>query len=422
MKKRTDRKIAVGGVAVTAVVLPGIMVILAQTGVGRPVSSNGTPEAAAGSEQPVEMPGPGVGMPSVPPTTSPSASPTPSTSYPFSSGHPTVKVADPDRQPRLHGKKTGLPKGAESARNGNGVYRSSDDGAKVTAVKKVSKYQFDVTIAAPALGSSVKTRVLVPKSWSAGATRTWPVVYAYHGGRNNYQSWTKDSNLAQVAAGDDVMVVMPEGGSGGSYTNWWNGGKGGIPEWETFHIQEVIQLMERNFHAGTARAAIGLSSGGQGAITYAERHPGLFRYAASYSGALNITAPGMPTVLTSMDSGGGVDRYAIWGEPIRDRANWQAHDATVMVGRLKGIGVYVSSGNGQPGPYDKSGTAPWDAGRVGENFAGTMNANFVKAARQAGVAVTANLYGPGTHKWAYWKRELVASWPAITTAIGAGRS
>ena len=48
---------------------------------------------------------------------------------------------------------------------------------------------------------------------------------------------------------------MPEGANG-SYTDWYNYGKGGVPKWETFHTKEVIQLMERNYHAGTARAVM----------------------------------------------------------------------------------------------------------------------------------------------------------------------
>ncbi|WP_160822445.1 alpha/beta hydrolase family protein [Actinomadura sp. J1-007] len=300
MKKRTDRMIAVGGVAASAVLLPGIMVVLAQTGIG--TSSHhrkpGATESPAGAELSGGDP---VAQPSIPYTPYPSSTKKPKTggSYPFGSGPATPAPSDPDRDPGSHGKKPHMPKGSKSVRNS---YRKADDGAKITAVKKTGTRQYDVSIATPALGKTVKTRVLVPKSWKAGSKRSWPVVYAYHGGENTYTSWTKDSNIESVAAPYDVMVVMPEGGWRGSYTNWWNGGRGGIPAWETFHTSEVVQLMERNFHAGTSRAAIGLSSGGQGSITYAERHPGLFRYAASYSGALNITAPGMPTALMMMNN------------------------------------------------------------------------------------------------------------------------
>ncbi|MFD0688190.1 alpha/beta hydrolase [Actinomadura fibrosa] len=415
MKKRTDRKIAIAGTAAAAVLLPAVMVGLAQAGVG---TSSAKKESASENE-PIPSFGPLAQQAQASVSASPSASPKAApklpakalTTNPFTTGGGSPSANDPDRNAAQHGKKPHMP-----ASDGLKGYKTADDGAKITKVAKVNSSQFDVTIASPALGAEVKTRVMIPKGWKQSSTRTWPVVYAYHGGNNKYTSWTKDSNIAKVAAGYSAMVVMPEGGWNGSYTNWWNGGRGGIPEWETFHINEVIPLMERNFHAGSSRAAIGLSSGGQGAITYTERHPGLFKYVASYSGPLNITAPGMPAVLTAMNKEAGT---SIWGDPVTNRANWQAHDGTVMVAKLKGVGVYVSSGNGEVGPYDKPGTAAWDAGRVGEQLAGQMNENFVAAARRAGVPVTANLYGPGMHNWKYWKRELVRSWPAVAAAIGA---
>ncbi|MFP3961345.1 alpha/beta hydrolase-fold protein [Actinomadura fulvescens] len=408
----TEKKIAIASGVAIAVTLPGSMIVLAQTGVGR---TEERPRSAAGTPGPSSIPGdfmPGPeSMGSPPPSTSPTQRPP--ASNPFSTGKEKPAPNDPD----LRGKRGTKPRMPKS--KGLPGFKPADDGAKITKLTKVGTNLYDVTIATPALGTEVKTRVLFPKSWKSKATRTWPVVYAYHGGNNRYTSWTNDSNIRQVAAGHDVMIVMPEGGWNGSYTNWWNDGRGGIPQWETFHINEVIPLMERNFHAGSSRAAIGLSSGGQGAITYAERHPGMFKFAASYSGALNITAPGMPTILMYMNQTAGDD---IWGDPVTARANWRAHDATVMASRLKGIGVYVSSGDGRVGPYDDPNMKPTHAGRFGEQLAGRMTENFVRAARSAGVSITANLYGPGTHKWTYWKRELIRSWPAITAAIGATKS
>ncbi|MEU5994742.1 alpha/beta hydrolase family protein [Spirillospora sp. NPDC047418] len=415
MKKRTDRKIAIAGTAAAAVLLPTVMVGLAQAGIGVPTGKS----EASGNSQTIPSFGPAT-QPSSPASASAGASPkstklpsVPLGTNPFKTGNGSPSANNPDTNQGSRGKKPHLPAGA-----GSGKYVPAKDGAAITGVKKINSRIFDVTIASPALGAAVKTRVMVPKGWTSKSTKTWPVVYAYHGGNNNYTSWTKDSNIEQVIGPYNAMVVMPEGGWNGSYTNWYNGGKGGIPEWEKFHIDEVIPLMERNFRAGTVRAAIGLSSGGQGAITYAERHH-MFRYAASYSGALNITAPGMPVILTSMNRDAGT---AIWGDPITARANWRAHDATVNVAELKGVGVYVSSGNGKPGPYDDPNAAPMDAGRIGEQLAGTMAENFVAAAKRAGVPVTANLYGPGMHNWKYWRRELAKSWPTIAKSIGARKS
>jgi S-formylglutathione hydrolase FrmB len=399
MDKRTDRYIALGGIAVTAVVLPALLVALSNGGKHR--QPDPTPAAAGQSDQPTVDPA--QALPSSPSSGSTGAS----------------AQQNPDTTPGLQGKKPHMP----PVPPGNLNLQKADDGATIAAVKTVGKYQFDITIATPSLLTEVQTRILVPKSWSANANRTWPVIYAYHGGNDNYRSWTVDTkNLVRLASGTDVMVVMPEGGWDGSYTNWYNGGQGGTPMWETFHTEEVIQLVERNFHAGGDRAAIGLSSGGQGSITYAERHPGMFKYAASFSGALNINGPGMPAALIAANSQPGVDPTAIWGDPATARNNWQAHDAAANVSKLNGIGVFVSAGNGQPGPYDDPNIAPWDAGRVGEGLAGRMTVNFVHAANDSGIPVSADLYGPGTHRWVYWDRELIKAWPSITAAIGAGRS
>ncbi|GAA1821211.1 alpha/beta hydrolase family protein [Actinomadura chokoriensis] len=416
MKKRTDRKIAIAGTAAAAVLLPTVMVGLAQAGIGVPTGKS----EASGNSQPIPSFGPAT-QPSPQASASASASPkntklpsVPLGTNPFTSGNGSPNANNPDANRGNRGKKPHLPAGA-----GSGKYLPAKDGAAITELKKVNSRMFDVTIASPALGAAVKTRVMVPKGWTTKSTKTWPVVYAYHGGNDYWTSWSAKGDVAKIIGPYNAMVVMPDGGFNGSYSNWYNGGKGGIPEWETFHTEEVVQLMERNFRAGTTRAAIGLSSGGQGAITYAERHQGMFKYAASYSGPLNITAPGMPVILTSMNRGAGT---AIWGDPILARSNWRAHDATVNVAKLKGIGVYVSCGNGQPGPYDDPTTPPTHGGRVGEQLAGTMNENFVAAAKRAGVPITAHLYGPGMHNWSYWKRELALSWPAIAKSIGARKS
>ncbi len=158
------------------------------------------------------------------------------------------------------------------------TFKPADDGARITAYKWLNKQEFDFTVKSPALGSSQKVRVLIPKTWRWTSHATWPVLYVFHGGHADYTSWTGQTNIATTAKAWNAMVVMPEGANG-SYTDWFNYGNGGSPKWETFHTQEVRQLIERNYHGGGIRAAMGNSSGGEGSITYAERHPGLFRYA-----------------------------------------------------------------------------------------------------------------------------------------------
>lgn len=302
-------------------------------------------------------------------------------------------------------------------------YRSASNGATVVGVKWLAKNsQFDVTIRSKALGTTKKVRVLVPRTWKRNATRTWPVLYAYHGGRDNHTSWTRSTDIEGMARQYDVMVVMPAGDNG-SYTDWYNDGRGGIPKWETFHTLEVRELMERNFRAGGARACMGNSSGGQGCVTYAARHPRMFRHAASFSGLLSMLAPGIPPLLLyTMAGAKGVDPYDVYGDPVKDRANWKAHDPTSLAGRLRGTKLYISSGTtGRPGPFEKPGMPPWDIGLTSERGIGYSVRVFHDELRRLRIPVTAHIYGDGRHSWPYWIRESRTVWPSLMKSIGARR-
>ncbi|MCW2942533.1 MAG: putative esterase [Actinomycetia bacterium] len=305
------------------------------------------------------------------------------------------------------------------------TFKPADDGAKITAYKWLNAQEFDFTVKSPALGSSQNVRVLVPKTWRWTSHATWPVLYVFHGGHDTYTSWTRNTNIATTAKAWNAMVVMPEGANG-SYTDWFNYGKGGSPKWETFHTQEVRQLIERNYHGGGIRAAMGNSSGGEGSITYAERHPGLFKYAASFSGPLSLRSPGVPAMLMYTDANLGVDPYRIWGNPwapsgSADAANWTAHDPWALAGRLKGTGtgIFFSSGtSGKPGPGDPN-VAPWDIGLLSEVAVGTTNVAFRDQMQKLGIPFTSDIYGNGRHAWPAWRREYLKLWPTLMKSIGA---
>ncbi|MQY04162.1 alpha/beta hydrolase [Actinomadura macrotermitis] len=393
MRKRTDSLVAIGSIA-AVVITPAVLLMLPQSDPA-PRGLAGDDPAPAALQNGVPVPQPKKAS-EAPEGQQRSASPLPD---------PNKKLGtNPTRKTVVKKKKA--------------VFAAADDGAKITEAVWSGKTRVDLTVQSPALGTARKVRVLVPRGWSATATRTWPTVYAFHGGNDSYVSWTRSTDIAAVAARYDTLVAMPEGANG-SYTDWYNNGKGGNPRWETFHTSEVRQLLERNFHAGALRAAIGISSGAQGAITYAGRHPGMFKYAAGYSGVLSMLSPGIPSLLMYTNTRPGTDPNKIWGDPSGDRANWVAHDPLSLLPKMRGTRIYVSAGNGQPGPYDKPGRAPWDVRYLSETQVGRATGDFVEQARKLGVPVTANLYGPGSHTWAYWKREMHRTWPAVMQSIGA---
>jgi diacylglycerol O-acyltransferase/trehalose O-mycolyltransferase len=293
---------------------------------------------------------------------------------------------------------------------------TADDGARVVATTRVDARTLDLTIDSPALGRTGKVRLLLPPDFARRAHERWPVLYLLHGCCDDYTSWTRSTDVATLTSRTNVMVVTPEAGAVGFYSNWWNGGAGGPPAWETFHLTEVRQIVERGYRASDRRAVAGLSMGGFGALSYAARHPHMFRAAASYSGVLNPT--GDPQNLLKLVGYFAPDPLALWGDPVRQAAVWNAHDPTVRAPDLRGMPVYVSSGNGQPGPLDKPGTGFDPNERAIEGY--TMA--FVDRAHAAHVRVTTDFYGPGTHDWPYWQRALHRSYDLLMCAIGARRA
>lgn len=294
----------------------------------------------------------------------------------------------------------------------------------------------DITIDTKAIpGQKPMARVFVPKGWSRTAKRTWPTLYVYGGGDDNHADWDRLTDLEEYAAKWQVLVVVPDSGPGGGYTDWYRGG----PKWETFHTKELTQLIERNFRGSTVRGAMGLSSGGSGAVGYAARHPGMFRYVASYSGIVHSTMAGVPTIMLLSDSEkqGSANAFAKWGDPVINRDVWRAHDPYVNAAKLRGTGIYLSSGTtGMAGPLD----VPWDEylksfggnvsdalkgrslGFISEGMVGATNISMVARLRALGIPVTAHLYGNGQHVWPYWIREFHLAWPLIMKGLAVKKS
>nr|WP_245776012.1 alpha/beta hydrolase family protein [Saccharopolyspora flava] len=292
---------------------------------------------------------------------------------------------------------------------------TADDGARVVRETPVGGRAVDLEIASPALGGTAMVRLLLPAHRAAQPGRTWPVLYLLHGccETADYQSWTWFTDVEEFTAEEDVLVVMPSGGPAGMYSDWWNGGAGGPPDWETFHLTELRQILERGYGAGTSRAVAGVSIGGYGALAYAARHPGMFGAAASFSGIPNTLFPGTPAVIKGLLVREGLDPLGLWGDELLQHRIWSDHNPFDHVERLRGVGLYVSAGNGTTGPLDPPGQAdPLEPASL------ATSKSFTDRLTAEGIAVTAHFYGRGTHDWPYWQRELRESWPVLATALG----
>jgi len=105
----------------------------------------------------------------------------------------------------------------------------------------------------------VKVRLLLPAHFQAEPKRRWPALYLLHGCCDSYISWTRSTDIERLTSKLDLLVVMPDGGQVGFYSNWRTG-----PQWETFHTQELPQLLATPYRANGKAAIAGVSMGGSG--------------------------------------------------------------------------------------------------------------------------------------------------------------
>ncbi|RBO83606.1 putative esterase [Nocardia puris] len=159
--------------------------------------------------------------------------------------------------------------------------------------------------------------------------------------------------------------------------------------------------------------------GGNAALVLTARHRDQFVFAGSFSGFVNPTFPLWSEAMrATMWDEGQFTPDDMWGPP-GDPA-WRRNDATVQLERLRGLPIYVSSGNGVPGPPD----LPQGVGH-------TINGKGLEVVTMIAAQIfrdrAAALGGParvdivnGTHTWPYRQRALAAARPMILDALGVG--
>lgn len=130
------------------------------------------------------------------------------------------------------------------------------------------------------------------------------VVYALDGlrARNDLSGWEIDTDVSRVLPQWNINVVMPIGGQSSFYSDWAapsnTNGQTVRYAWETFLTRDLRDaLHERLGFKPVGNGVFGLSMGGSAALALAAYHPDQFRYAASYSGYLNPSGPGMREAL-----------------------------------------------------------------------------------------------------------------------------
>jgi diacylglycerol O-acyltransferase/trehalose O-mycolyltransferase len=273
----------------------------------------------------------------------------------------------------------------------------------------------ELTIRSRALGRPASVLLLTPPGFSTASSRRWPVLVLLHGADDGPSSWTREAALVERSAELDALVVMPEAGAVGFYTDWDrpDTATGTPPRWERFHLDEIPHLLETRYRASSTRVVAGVSMGGYGAIAYAAKRPGMFAAAASYSGLLHITRRGMPAFIAAMLLRESEQRHALWGSPRGSRDRWLANDPYHLAERLRGTALYLSCADGKPPATDD---VPPGSGLL-ERWIAPTTESLATRLEALGIPATVSR-GQGSHEWPTWRRELERSWPFLAKGLG----
>lgn len=144
--------------------------------------------------------------------------------------------------------------------------------------------------------------VYLPKSYDTETTKKYPILYLLHGMMGVNTSWFDDQRVKDVmdqlvASGEacEMIIVSPNAG-GNIYAGAWNG-YFNMPGWayEDFFYKEFLPYIEDTYRVlgnKQHRAIAGLSMGGGGATSYAQRHSDMYSAVYAMSALMNIPTMG----------------------------------------------------------------------------------------------------------------------------------
>jgi S-formylglutathione hydrolase FrmB len=265
-----------------------------------------------------------------------------------------------------------------------------------------------------AMAGEQVVNVLLPRRYDRSGRTRYRTLYLLHGAGGDNRSWLEKERIRRALGDLPVIAVMPDGSSteggrrvNGGYSDWYGreaGSRRPAPAWESYHVRELVPFVDRRFRTvrgAAGRAVAGISMGGTGAMKYAGAHPRTFGYAASFSGGLDNSIAA------------GRENPCKFGPLPQEAARWRRNNPADLTRNMRGVRLFVRSGDGRPGPFDAQSrpTDPlaalvWETQLAIEAGARAMARRFLAAARRARVSrIDARVYR-GSHSHPYWRREL----------------
>ena len=259
------------------------------------------------------------------------------------------------------------------------------------------------TIHSNILGADRDYTVYLPAGYESQPDRYYPVLYLLHGMNGTNKDWADRGHLKDVmdqlrAAGEvcDMIVISPNAG-GNIYEGDWNG-YFNMEGWayERFFYEEFLPAVEKQYRikADKAHRAIaGLSMGGGGSTSYAQRHADMFCACYAMSALMHLPAPAEAAPKNDKDKMWHLTYTANKYSCVEYVKN--ADEATKQA--LRTVAWYVDCGD--------------------DDFLFDCNMDFIAAMRKAGVPYQLRVRD-GAHTWEYWHSALYEALPFVSRVFG----
>lgn len=289
--------------------------------------------------------------------------------------------------------------------------------ARITSKKRLAPRVIELTISTPAFAEPTHVDVDLPVGYDTEGERRWPVAYFLAGTMNTYASFNSVVHGVDLSKSFPAIIVSPNGDSG-YWSDWFNNGAFGPPEYETYVIEQLIPLIDKHFRTipeRSERAVAGVSMGGYGAMMFAARHPDLFADAASISGAVDSNPAPLAAALSVSPTFQEGEPDAIYGPRATQEIRWRGHNPTDLANNLRGLDLQVRTADGVPNPGIGEELLSADSvSCVIEGGVHWASVDFHEKLEELGIPHLWDEYGPGCHTPQNFEREITDTMRVFT--------
>ena len=257
------------------------------------------------------------------------------------------------------------------------------------------------TIHSKVLNADRDYTIFLPKSYETDVNKKYPILYLFHGMTGINLSWFKDQHAKEVAdqliaSGEACEMIIVSPNAGGSIQEGaWNG-YFDMPGWkyETFFFTEFLPHIESTYRVigdKQHRAVAGLSMGGGGATSYAQRHSDKFVAAYAMSALMDIPDfGGAPQQQQNPD-----DKMALLTKSVQELScvKYVTNADDARKAELRSVHWFVDCGD--------------------DDFLLDVNINFIQAMRAAQIPFEFRVRDGG-HSSEYWRSALYICLPYVT--------